>query len=113
MSWKFFLSAHPFPILTDENALLLLAMIERVGLIAEPDLEVFSGVKSPGLQQHLYRLQMGKFIEHGASFVRLTEVGRNAIDRLSLFEDILKDILDSLNARGPQRQIYTKQLRAY
>lgn len=113
MSWPLLLSGHPLPILQDENALLLLSMIERAGLVAEVDLEMMSGVEHSLLQRHLYRLQMGRFIEHGASFMRLTEAGRDCIDRLSLYEEILEDILDSLDVHGRERHARGQDLRAY
>lgn len=113
MSSPLSLSGHPYPILQDENALLLLSMIERAGLVAEIDLRTMSGVEDSLLQRYLYRLQVGKFIEHGTNFVRLTETGRDCLDRLSLYEEILEDILGSLDVHGQERRACSRDLRAY
>lgn len=113
MSWALLLSKFPRSILQDEQPLLVLSILERAGLATEKELAEMLGSDEKTTKSMLMRLQMDELAEYGSSHVRLSEKGREVLDRLSLNSDILDDVLDSLALKGQDRSDIQRLLEAY
>lgn len=113
MSWSLLLAKHPRSILTNENALLVLALLERSGLTTEEDLSTRVNLELPILKKTLLDLQMNGLVEYGSQHVRLTERGKYLIDRFKLQSAILDDVLDMLTLQGKEREDYKFLLNVY
>lgn len=113
MAWGILLSKYPRSILTEELPLLVLAMLEHAGLATDSDLEEMAGDKRSEVKRTLFKLQLNSLVEYGDSHVRVTEAGRELLERLSLHEQVINEILDSLALKGRQRKDFKLVLGSY
>lgn len=113
MSWTLLLNKYPRAILDSPKPLLVLALVDRAGLSTEAELAEQIKGDLPELRKILLKLQMAEFLAMGEHHVKLTEAGREVIDRLSLVDDVLRDILDGLQLQGEDRSKYKIVLEEY
>jgi hypothetical protein len=107
------LSGYPRPLLNGRLPLLILALLERGGLVTEPQLIKEAGEDERLVKEALFDLSLGKLIEYGSNHIRLTEKGKEIIDRFQLDKEAVGEVLDMLSLEGEEREIYQLALRAY
>jgi len=113
MSWPLLLSGYPRPILKGNLPLVILAFLERGGLVTESQLIKQAGADERQVKEALFDLNLSKLIEYGSHHLRLTERGREVIDRFQLDRETVGDILDLLRLKGKEREVYQLALGAY
>ena len=113
MNWNLILSKYPRSIFDDDKALLLLALLERHGLATEDELSNSTNFEKYLLKKILIDLQLNQLIQYGSNYVRLTEKGKNIIDRFGLLETIVSDFVDSLGYEGKEKKDFEQVLLLY
>jgi len=113
MSWALLLAKYPRSILTEERPLLILATLDRAGLATEDYLERMVGDDPSLIQQALFALKLNDLVEYGNTYLKLTEAGRELLERLSLHQRVIDDVLDTLGATGARRRNYRQALEIY
>lgn len=113
MNWSLLLTKHPRSILQDDNAVIVLALLERSGLTTEEHLSTEVPLEKPSLKKTLLDLQLNGLVEYGSHHVRLTERGKFLIDRFKLQGLIVDDVLDALTLEGREREDYKSLLNVY
>lgn len=105
MSWRLILSEYPDPLLKDQLALIVLVLLERGGLVKESELQAELAVEPRIIVEKLLALHHNKCIEYSRDHVKITERGRELVDRFALTNDIVDDLLNRLPAssRGSSR----------
>lgn len=96
MSWRMLLSKYPDAILKDEIALLLLSLLERGGLLTEDELQSQLNIGRRQLTQKLFSLHKDSLVEYSSHHIRVSERGKQVIDRFGLNDDIIDDLLSTL-----------------
>jgi hypothetical protein len=113
MNWNLILNKYPRSILGDEKSLLLLALLERNGLATEDELSNNTNFEKYLLKKALIDLQLNQLIQYGSNYVRLTEKGKNIIERFGLLEPIVSDFVDSLGFEGKEKKDFEQVLFQY
>lgn len=113
MDWPLLLSKHPHPILDDEAPLLVLAFIEKAGIITEDDLEESMAEHIPSLKSVLLKLHLNELIEYGSNSVRATYRGHQVLGQFGISSEILQSILEDCSVSKVERQHYLLILEAY
>jgi len=113
MSWPLLLAGYPRPILQGSLPLVVLALLERGGLVTEVHLMEQSGADERKLQEVLFDLRLNKLIEYGSHHLRLTERGREVINRFDLDKDVASNILELLRIKGKHREPFRLALDSY
>ena len=107
------LSKDPRGILDDERALLVLSLLERAGLAKTSDLAQMAGMHLNAARKMLTRLQAHGLVERGANHVRLTGTGGAVVERFSLNDEVIEDVLDALAAHDGERKDFRLALETY
>jgi len=113
MSWPYLLSEYPRSILSGEFPSMLLALIERGGLMTEEDIQKQLGGKHPELIRTLLDLHQDRLISYGLHHVRLTARGKHVLNVLQLGPAIVGDVLRDLELDGASVDSYQLVLSDY
>ena len=113
MNWNLVLHKYPRSILENENALLLLAILEQNGLATEDELNSFTNFDKYLYKKLLLDLQLNQLIQYRSNFIRLTRKGKIFIDRFNLVEPILSDLVEKLGYKGKEKEDFEQILFQY
>lgn len=113
MNWPLLLAGYPRSILQDSLPVTILALLERSGLITEDQLVAMTGADERKTKEALFDLRLNSLIEYGSHHLRLTERGKRLIDRFDLAQEIMSNVLDTLDLRDKERESYRRALDAY
>ncbi len=113
MSWRLLLTEHPDAILRDEITLLLLALLERGGMLTESELQNELKIERPALVKKLLSLHRDKCIEYSRHHIRVSDRGKQIVDRFSLNEEIINDLLSELPLTPDEREAFKEAVREY
>lgn len=113
MTWPLVLSSYPRPILRNNLPLMVLAIVEKGGLVTEASLAKQAAIGENELQGVLFDLRLDNLLEYGSHHVRLTERGKGVISRFELDIDVASSILDVLQMEGEHRESFARSIQAY
>lgn len=113
MSWTLLLNKYPSAILDSPEPLLVLALIDRAGLSNEAELSRQFPGSLPELRRIILKLQMNEFLSAGEHHVKLTQAGREVVDRMALVDEVLREVLDKLKLQGDDRLSLKRILEEY
>ena len=113
MNWPLLLSTYPRPLLGNSLPLVLLALLERSGLVTENKLLEQAGAAEADTKNALFDLRLSNLIEYGSHYVRITDRGRILLNRFNLDQDVVSEILDLLALSSEERESYRFALGTY
>src|SRR5687768_403372 len=113
MTWAVWLSHYPRALFTDDLPLLILALLDRTGLVTEAELAQQASASEATVRDVLLKLHLNNMVEYSSAHVRLNEVGRTLLDRLGLYQEVAQDVIDSLNLRDEDRADYHTLLESF
>jgi hypothetical protein len=96
MSWRLLLAEYPDPILDGEIPLAILALLDRNGLLTEPELLGQLKIDRHILIEKLLALYKGRFVEYLRHHIKLSDKGRRILNRFALQPDIVEDLINQL-----------------
>jgi hypothetical protein len=96
MSWRLLLSEYPATLLSNEQAIQILVLLEWGGALTDQQLQTQLGIEKARLVSGLMALHKNKCIEYSSHFIKVSDRGRRLIDRFSLQSDILNQLLKSV-----------------
>src|SRR5690242_6132771 len=104
MNWPLLLAGYPRSILQDSLPVTILALLERSGLITEDQLVAMAGADEGKTKEALFDLRLNSLIEYGSHHLRLTERGKRLIDRFDLAQEIISNVLDTLDLGDEEKE---------
>jgi hypothetical protein len=113
MTWNMLLADYPRSVLTDEFYISILALLERDGWSTEAMIAAKLDGDLPRTTAALLELHRNDLIEVTRDFVAVSDRGRILLDRFSLGQDVLEDLLDGLLLGDLERVGYRSALSIY
>ena len=107
------LSKYSKSIFKDETHLLILAWLERTGETKEDTLADGIGKESDHVKRCLVDLHENGFVSYREETVRITEAGKEVLDRLGLAEQIVDSVLSMLHMPKHYRSALEHLLNQY
>jgi hypothetical protein len=91
-------------IFQEDTSLLILSWLERSGEVKESDLADCIGKEDHQVKRCLIDLHENRFVSYRESTVRITEFGKEVLDRLGIAEKVVESALEMLHIPSKHRE---------
>lgn len=112
-NWALVLSDYPHSVLKSEMPVVVLAFLEQSGITTEDNLVTQLKIDPKLLARILLELYQNRFVIFGKHSIRVSELGKSLLERLSLDDSLIEDLLDRLSISEEYRDTYKKIFMLY
>lgn len=113
MSWSLLLSRYPKSLLKTELPSLLLAWVERNGVVNEDDLKLSLGLSLQELSSALFELYTDGLLRYLSDGVTVSEQGRVFLEKLDIDQAVVEDSLENIGLSKDEFSTYSQVVRVY